>query len=349
MIGKYSLFKILSLMVQMACISLVVTACYTVTGGEKHFEGEQISGISFVAANEKITVEDLIPIKDIGATWVSLMPYGFVREAENAIHFNTEWQYWGEKDKGLVETAELARMEGMKVMIKPHVWFRHGEYTGDYIPPDSVKGEFKKSFSDFVLHYAEVARRVDADLYCIGTEWHKFIDYDPGFWQDLIKKTKKIYTGPITYAANWDEYKTVPFWQEMDFIGVNAYFPLSDKDFPSQADLQEGWQSWIKDMQAISISIGKPILFTEYGYRSTVGNTSKPWESSTRPEVSLSNQTVAYNALYNEFWYKPWFSGGFAWKWFHNHAERGGDTNIDYTPQNKPVEEVIRDVYSNPE
>jgi hypothetical protein len=35
-------------------------------------------GISFIAANEKVTGKGLVPIKDIGATWVSLMPYGFV-------------------------------------------------------------------------------------------------------------------------------------------------------------------------------------------------------------------------------------------------------------------------------
>jgi len=308
---------------------------------------EKVLGISFVAADEKVTDHDISPIKELGASWVSLMPYGFVRENESIVHFNTQWQYWGETDEGLAETVKLAKANGLQVMLKPQVWFRHGEYTGDYVPPDSVKIEFEKSFTDFVLHFAEVAQKVNADLYCIGTEWHRFVDSDPKFWHELIVETKKVYTGRLTYAANWDEYKTVPFWQQLDYIGVNAYFPLSDKNHPKLEDLQDGWQPWVAELEKVAETEQKPILFTEYGYRSTVKNASKPWESYTKPTVSLENQTVAYRALYNEFWQQPWFAGGFAWKWFHNHQGNGGKEHIGFTPQNKPVEEVIKEYYKN--
>jgi glycosyl hydrolase family 113 len=307
----------------------------------------KVLGISFVAANERVTKEDISPIKELGASWVSLMPYGFVRKTDHVVHYNSQWQWWGETDSGLEETVKLAKENGLQVMLKPQVWFRHGEYTGNYVPPDSVKIEFEKSFAEFVLHYAQLSQKVGADLYCIGTEWHKFIDNDPIYWIQLIEKVKKVYTGKLTYAANWDEYMTVPFWRELDFIGVNAYFPLSDKKYPNMDDLQTGWQPWVAELKSLAENEGKPIVFTEYGYRSTVKNASKPWESYTKPDVSLENQTVAYRALYNEFWHQPWFAGGFAWKWFHNHDERGGEGHTGFSPQNKPVEEVIKATYSN--
>ena len=340
--GK-SVFLALKVFILLAIFAPFV-GCQT-QSATAEYENAKVRGLSFVGANEPITRNDILPIKELGASWVSLMPYGFVRKADHVVHYNTEWQWWGETDEGVAETVKLVKEYGLKVMIKPQVWFRHGEYTGAYVPPDSVAEEFKASFKAFAIHYARVSQKVGADLYCIGTEWHQFVDSDPEFWYQLIKEVKQLYDGPITYAANWDEYQTVPFWDKLDYIGVNAYFPLSDKDYPQLEDLKIGWQSWLAGLKQVAETEHKPVLFTEYGYRSTVKNTSKPWESYTKPEVSLENQTVAYRALYHEFWHQPWFAGGFAWKWFHNHEERGGENHTGYSPQNKPVEKVIREYY----
>jgi len=335
---------LLSIMPATACIILVAMACQTATG-EKKYLADQVLGISFVASRASVTAADITPIKRINATWVSLMPYGFVRKTENIVHYNAQGQWFGETVKGLIETAELCKKEGLKIMIKPQIWLRHGEYTGAYLPPDSTMIDFKKSFENFVLDYARVAKKVDADLFCIGTEWQNFIDHDPEFWLQLIGKVKNIYSGPLTYAANWDEYKTTPFWHNLDYIGVNAYFPLSDKEYPTMDDLQSGWAPWIKELSDVAESVAKPMLFTEYGYRSTVSNASKPWESYTKPQVSMKNQELAYKAMYIQLWQEPWFAGGFSWKWFHNHEGRGGAENTGFTPQNKPAEEVIRAYY----
>jgi len=330
-------------------LSCFPMACKVSGKTEPQFIGERLLGISFVAANEQVTEEDIRPITSLGATWVSLMPYGFVRESENIVLFNTPSHWWGESDIGLIETIELARYADLKIMIKPQVWFRHGEYTGAYMPPDSARMVFEQSFEDFVLHYADLAEKVNADLYCIGTEWHKFIDTNPEFWHQLIVKVKQRYKGQLTYAANWDEYKTVPFWSQLDFIGVNAYFPLSDKNYPTKEDLHKGWQPWVRELGSLGTRTSMPILFTEFGYRSTVKNASKPWESYTKPEVSMANQRVAYQVIFDEFRDEPWFAGGFVWKWFHNHEQHGGEENIGFTPQNKPVEAVIKAHYQQAE
>jgi hypothetical protein len=326
-----------------------LTACQIAAGGENLQTGEKIQGISFVAANEIASAEDVTPVTNVGAAWVSLMPYGFVRRTEHTIHYNSDRQWIGETNKGIIATAGVCRQKGLKVMLKPQVWLRDGAYTGDYLPPDTSMIAFENSFEEFVLNYARLAQEIKADMYCIGTEWQIFIDHNPDFWHRLILKVKKIYHGPLTYAANWDEYKTTPFWPALDYIGVNAYFPLSDQNHPTLEDLSVGWQPWFEELKYMAESIAKPILFTEYGYRSTVKNASKPWESYTKPKISLKNQELAYEALYKRFWHQPWFAGGFAWKWFHNHEERGGEVNIGFTPQNKPAEALIRSYYSIPE
>jgi hypothetical protein len=45
----------------------------------------------------------------------------------------------------------------------------------------------------------------------------------------------------LTYAANWDKYDQVSFWDELDFIGIQAYFPLTDQTNPSAEEIKKGW------------------------------------------------------------------------------------------------------------
>jgi len=59
----------------------------------------------------------------------------------------------------------------------------------------------------------------------------------------------------------------------------------------------------------------------------------------------LAGQQNAYTAIFKTFWNKPWFEGGFLWKWYPNHAAAGGTSDNRFTPQNKPSQKIIRDWY----
>jgi hypothetical protein len=86
----------------------------------------------------------------------------------------------------------------------------------------------------------------------------------PEYWSQLIKKIKKIYQE--TYAANWDDFDKVPFWNELDYIGIDAYFPLSDATTPSVLELNDAWQQHIK-IENFAKTNKK--YFTEFGYRNS--------------------------------------------------------------------------------
>jgi hypothetical protein len=64
-------------------------------------------------------------------------------------------------------------------------------------------------------------------------------------------------------------------------------------------------------------------------------------------DVNMDAQLNATCALFDEFWKEDWFAGGFIWKWFHNYEESGGENDNQFTPQNKPVEEMIRTYYGS--
>ncbi len=107
------------------------------------------------------------------------------------------------------------------------------------------------SYQSFILTYAKSAEEMKAEILCIGTELEKFVAKRPEYWRKLIKEIRKVYNGKLTYAANWDEFKRVTFWGELDFIGVDAYFPLSEEKSPTVIDFEKGWQPHKKEIMNI--------------------------------------------------------------------------------------------------
>ena len=232
-------------------------------------------------------------------------------------------------------------------MLKPQLWVWRGEFTGHI----EMKTEddwkiLEESYSKFILDYALLAEETNSEIYCIGTELNKFISARPGFWKQLIKDVKSTYKGKLTYAENWDTYANVPFWEELDFIGIDAYFPLSEEKHPTRETLISGWKPHKAKVEMLSKRMNRQVLFTEYGYRSMDYTTKEPWDSSRKNnKVNLDAQYIALEVLYDEFWQEEWFAGGFLWKWFHNDEKAGGEYNDRFTPQNKPAESLVSEIY----
>ena len=102
----------------------------------------------------------------------------------------------------------------------------------------------------------------------IGTELHRTTVERDADWRRLIAKIRTIYSGDLTYAANWwREYEEIRFWDVLDFIGIQAYFPLTDSESPTLEQLTEGWAQHLAPIEAIQKRFGKPVLFTEIGYK----------------------------------------------------------------------------------
>lgn len=306
---------------------------------------EKVKGISFVASDKPISEKDVEPIVQLNANWVTLMPYGFIGN-DGVVNYNSKWQWWGEKEEGLRKTIDLCKRAGLKIMVKPQIWMMDA-YTGDFkLNSEEDWTKFEASYQKFILDFLAVATTLNVELFCIGTEWREFVKARPLFWQKMIRKIREKYKGKLIYAANWDDYTAVPFWNELDFIGVNGYFPISVNKKPSLNELVKGWEYQANDLEKFSTQKERKILFTEIGYRSMDGATISPWEHNSKANYASDIQSHAYQALFRVIWDKDWFAGMFIWKWYHNHAERGGKGDIDFTPQNKPAAEIIESFWS---
>ncbi|MEO7961951.1 MAG: hypothetical protein ABIR19_10410, partial [Ginsengibacter sp.] len=184
---------------------------------------------------------------------------------------------------------------------------------------------------------------VGAELFCIGTELGRVVEQRPAFWNRLIDSVKNNYRGKITYAANWDDYYKVPFWKKLDYIGIDAYFPLMNKKTPSVKEVADAWKKYLPSLEKISLKYNRQILFTEYGYRNADACTAEPWKENSS-SVNNTAQTNAYKGFYSTFAGKAWFAGGYLWKWYgEDRSDRQNE--VDYTPQGKPAMEVMNDFY----
>ncbi|WP_025742412.1 glycoside hydrolase family 113 [Aquimarina pacifica] len=309
----------------------------------------KINGISFVGSPQEIAKTHIDHVVDVNAKWAAVMPFGYIKSLKTpSVVFDIQGQWWGERREGAKKTVSLLQDQGICVMLKPQIWVWKGEFTGN-IAMDSEADwmQFEKTYENFMLVYAELASEMNIEMLCIGTELHSFVQERSKFWDQLISKIKRVYKGAITYAENWDQFDKVPFWDQLDYIGIDAYFPISSSRTPSVEELQKGWQTHKTKIKTLQQKIKNPILFTEYGYRSVHFTAKLPWDTNEFDgSVNLQAQTNALTALYTEFWKEPWFAGGFLWKWFHNHNAVGGDQDNRFTIQNKPAENVIKTFYA---
>ena len=306
----------------------------------------KINGISFVASNRLTTQDEVDPVLETHANWVTLMPFAFMKTiTDSSIHFNSKRQWIGERKEGIEAASAIFKANKIKIMLKPQIWIPNG-FTGHIKMKSEAEWKaLEDNYEKFILFYAEIAQREKIELFCIGTELNNFVINRPDFWTKLISKIKKIYKGKLTYAENWDTFQSVPFFKKLDYIGIDAYFPLANEQTPSISLLETKWNYHKTAIKNLSEKLNKKVLFTEFGYQSTDYTTHEPWDFSKDKTVNLEAQSNALKALFNSFWNEEWFAGGFLWKWFDNNSKVGGLNDSDYTVQNKPALEVIKTEY----
>ena len=256
-------------------------------------------------------------------------------------------------DAHLRHAIRNAHELGMKVMLKPHIWLRERSddvWRGAIEMAD--EDGWTRWFADyerFVLHYATIAAAEGVELFCIGTELTAAATTREADWRRLIERVRSVYGGPLVYAANWwVEYNRIGFWDALDYVGINAFFPLSREPGPSGAELRRNAAAIADSIELLYQRVGKPIIFTEIGYKSVRGASVEPWEWTRRHDaVDVEEQVRCYQTIFEAFWDRPWFYGMYWWKWFSD-LRRGGLSHPGFTPQHKPAEEVLSRWYGKP-
>ena len=250
-------------------------------------------------------------------------------------------------DRDVIQTIKDAHEAGLKVMLKPHIDIidteKENYWRGDigFYDPASWD-EWFANYQKMILNYAKLAEENNVEILCVGTEL-TFASQKTEHWRSMIRSVREIYNGPLIYAANWDDYKDVKFWDALDMAGIDAYFPLSNRDNASIEEIRAGWTKWKSEIEKWQSRINKPVVFTEIGYPSSVHAPREPWASgrgNAKPEL----QAACYSAFFEEVSDSPWLAGTYWWHW-SPHRHDGGRGDNHFSPRNKPAMQVLTEHY----
>lgn len=249
---------------------------------------------------------------------------------------NNSIRYGGTpSDSSIITLLQNLKARNLKIMFYPIIFMdiKNKPWRG-YLTGDSVDVEnfYNNQYKKFILHYANLVKDY-ADCFIIGSELKGLTSIKDGENNfpfvdkliDLASECRNILGNniKISYAADWSEYHhTEGGWYNMDklwgnnnidFIGIDAYFPLTNSDDINikKETIKKGWESsefydYYYDNNGIKQALqpqyaikniewwwknnhinpdgtttnwipkNKKIWFTEYGFASVDGTTNEP-------------------------------------------------------------------------
>jgi len=311
---------------------------------------EKQKGVHLFGRSDSIDFQFL---KDDNIEWVTFVSWAHQDDFDSADlnHFNGDSVRMLKMEARWVHKIKIAHAAGLKVFFKPHVWLTdpsHGNWRSDVFFTDADDWEmWKENYTRFILHYAKLAEATHTEMFCVGTELSRLTVEKPLYWRELIKQVRQVYSGELTYAANWyNEYEKISFWDDLDYIGIQAYFPLSKKMEPSTKKLCKGWRKYLPHLESMHKKYNRKILFTEMGYKSTPDSAIEPWtwldgKSADELTCSYETQSNCYEAFFKTIWKMDWFAGVHIWQMRNGDPGRSPKLEFDFTPLGKPAEKII--------
>jgi hypothetical protein len=242
-------------------------------------------------------------------------------------------------DEEMRAGIRAAKALSLTVTVKPHVWVDRS-WAGAVAP--QTEDDWRAWFANYrreIERIARLAAEERADILAIGTELTKSAQRPE--WRALIAAVRGVFSGRLTYAAhNVDEALAVPFWRDLDLVGVTLYPPLgADTDRDARLSVMH---KTVDALDALAQRTGRPVWVAEIGIRSAQGAAAKPWESAEE-RVAVPDPQLQADVLSD--WLaaleRPAVAGVLVWRWFTD-PKAGGAHDTDFTVQGKPAEQTLR-------
>lgn len=303
-------------------------------------------GVSFAMANgleigyhAPVIRPALDRLDRLGSDAVSLMPFAFQRHPEVPELAYLSRSPSSETDVGMVHAARAAHRRGMTVLWKPQIWL-----------PDSWPGEIRmrseeawaawwRGYRRFILHHAFLARWADARILSVGVELGATLERERE-WRELIAAARLLFPGELTYAGNWyGDAEKVPFWPLLNYVGVDAYYPLSGSAEADGEALSAGAREVRGRLAALARRHGRPLLLTEVGFAAHEAAWQAPHEEGG--PLSVEDQARSYEALFGALGKPSWLAGVFVWKSFSHEVDGPAGERPDFRFLGRPAERVV--------
>ncbi len=239
------------------------------------------------------------------------------------------------------EVLLAAHHLGIHTMLMPIVLLNHatGNDWRGVIKPKSWNLWFAR-YRAYILAAATWAQQAHVTIFCVGSELLSTEPFNTQ-WLHIIRLVRQRFSGKLTYSANWDHYQYVHFWPQLNYIGMNSYYDLSDSKDPSIAEVVAHWQRIKHRILTFAARERKPVLFTEIGWDNLNNTLAKPWDYVGTGLINPHNQVIAYQAFIRVWRKLPAssFVGAFIWEWLPGCKPTDYGA---YSPQGEPVLPLIR-------
>jgi hypothetical protein len=283
----------------------------------------------------------------------------------------------------IASTIAEANSHGLNVMVRPLIDFLDqskigtysvGDWRSTYNPTNAAT--FFASYKSMIVSVAQLAQANGATSLSIGVELDQLTGPTyQSYWTDIITAVRAVFSGKLTYSSEWDDNQSpwqglhglpagtgdlttqVSFWSQLDYLGIDAYPPISGAASPTFSQLVAGWtqtptvtsthsttgtQSLISYFASVATATGLPLIFTELGYESATDAASQPFGTST-DTYDPSLQSNLYAAFF-EAWRQSGsntLTGVYFWNWDPNAGEVGPGHGPNFSPQGEPAQAVV--------
>jgi hypothetical protein len=278
-------------------------------------------------------------LKELGANWVAIHPYARI-DADGSVRFRPFDP--ADPPPALGRPIREAHALGLKILVIPHLAYWGSPFSWRGEIAFASEAEWRRFFDEYERWIVTLAAATrGADGFSIGNELDR-TTFREADWRRLIAAVRRVTPAPLTYASNWADFERVGFWDALDVIGVQAYFPLAARPDPTEAELRTSWQRVSERLRRFSERQGRHVVLTELGYTAAWDAPVRPWAFGTDgPEAERVAQAclrVALDTIERE----PRIIGAFLWKWFPEPRPLGRDFQLATPGMMRVIREAWR-------
>jgi hypothetical protein len=291
----------------------------------------------------RLAGQSLEKLRNIHANAVAIVPYSYMRDPNQPSYIGFSERAGSENDESVIHSHYEAHKRGMFTVLKPQIWIGRDSWPGDVEMTSEEDWQlFFENYHRWMRHYALLAEIHGFDMLCVGVEFAKATTQREQDWRNLIRKLRGLYSGPMTYAANWgEEFENLQFWDELDYIGLDCYYPLSQKEQPPKEELTQHFNKVLDLIEETCHAYNKPMIFTEIGFRSVENTWKQPHEEALGRPFSEYCQNICYEVVMESLRDKDFCNGLLWWKWSCNLRNRPRE-NTGFTPYDKLAQHTVR-------
>lgn len=310
----------------------------------------KVAGMAIPNVSQQQSPDEVTRLRHDGLNTISLFVW-WVMQKQDSDSLAPDYQDGiTETDTNLELQMESTEQAGMNVILVPIFYCLNcsGGWRGTIDPSDPTA--WFTSYESFIDHYAQIGQRYGAKTLFVGSEMSSMESYTSD-WEEVIADARAIFSGQIGYEENWDVVGQAKFVDDVDVIGISAYFPLDDSSSPALPDLLADWtdshasatanENWVKELTNLADSTGKPILFGEVGYMSGDHAAKQPF-LNYQDTTNWQLQSDLYQALLETFEGYSWWDGVVWWEWYLTSDTTSDD---DRSPRGKTAEDLLRRWY----